>query len=117
MPWTPSDDPEWLKDRQWSPEQIAMAEAYHAAAEQGGIASGLVLLWTQFGPEKTASFIGDAKYYKFQLIQAAADLKRVGGFPDLARVVAVAVQMKPTLSTWKTRLVKNNRRRGRRART
>jgi hypothetical protein len=79
----------------WPAEQVAFAEAYHAAVEAGGIASGLVLVFTKHGINGTAGFLRDAKYHRAQLAKAASDLKRVGGFDDLARLTAVAATLKP----------------------
>jgi hypothetical protein len=90
MPWTPSDDPLWLRDQAWSPEQVAFAEAYHKAVADGGIAAGLVLIFTRHKLNGAACFLRDVKINREQLKQAARDLKRVGGFDDLARLTAVA---------------------------
>jgi hypothetical protein len=100
--------PGWI----WSPEQESVAQAYHEAVEAGGIASGLVFIWTRYGLEKTASFIGQAAYSREQLRTAAAALKRVGTFPLLAQVVDVAAALKPrTPPSWRSRINAKHRRR------
>jgi hypothetical protein len=112
MPWTPSDDPVWLRDKVWTPEQNAFAEAYHKVVAEGGIAAGLVLIFVRHGLAACGGFLHDAKYNRQQLRQAAQDLKRVGGFEDLANLALVAADMKPKAPPhWRTRIDTRHRKR------
>jgi|SRR6516164_4144528 hypothetical protein len=112
MPWTPSDDPVWLQERHWTSEQIVASEGYQKAIDEGGIAAALVFTFTRYGLSRTAGFLREAKYNKAQLFKASVDLKRVGGFDLLARLVATAAEMKPKgPPSWKQRVAAKNRRR------
>jgi hypothetical protein len=92
MPWKPTDDPGWLRDKVWTPEQNAMAQACEACES---FAEVLVLILTRFGLEGTAGFLREVKCDRQRLRQVARDLHRVGGFDVLADLVEVAGTMKP----------------------
>jgi hypothetical protein len=111
MPWTPTDDPAWLRDKDWTPAQNAFADAYHNAVARGGIAAGLVLMFTRHGLSGCGGFLHDVKYTRQQLRKAAEDLKRVGGFEDLANLTSLAAARKPSAPPhWRTRLNARRRR-------
>jgi hypothetical protein len=108
-----TDDPPWNRPGfVWPPEQVAFAEAYHKAVAEGGIAAGLVLVFARHGLSACGGFLREAKYSRQQLRQAAADLERVGGFPDLATLTRLAADRKPPAPpNWRTRLDARHRRR------
>src|SRR5215475_13586227 len=55
----------------------------------------LVLILTRFGLGGIAGFLREVKCDRERLRQAAADLRRVGGFDVLVDLVEVAATMKP----------------------
>jgi hypothetical protein len=96
----------------WSPEQIAMAEACEKAKQEGGIAAVLVLICTRFGMEGCGGFLREAHYHRQELRKAAADLRHVGGFDDLATMTEMAAEMKPKAPpSWRARLNARHRKR------
>jgi hypothetical protein len=100
-----TDDPEHQRPGfTWPAEQIAAADSYAQAVNDGGIAAGLVFLVTRYGLGGTAGFLRECKYNRRDLKQAAATLKHVGGFDDLATMAELAAKDKsPPPPSWRQR--------------
>jgi hypothetical protein len=113
MPTRLTDEPAHQRPGfQWSPEQIATSEAVDKAMSEGDVAAVLVLIATKFGMECCGGFLREARYYQQQLRKAADDLRRVGGFDDLAALAELAAKTKAKAPlSWRARLSAQRRKR------